>query len=1088
MVKRTLIKEEDLVLKISSSYESKNFRIDKYSDFIDRLCWTREYQKEAIKNACIFLLWWRYKNTLELAQENYNSNETLQDKYKKFSDFGKKLRLKDKLSCNIDLATWTWKSFVIYGIAQIMLCEWKIDKVLVLAPSVTIEEWLTKKFKELASNKDLIDLLPPDSYYKNPKIIQATQTLEAWSICIENIHSTYKNTKSAIEDSVVWVWEKTLVLNDEAHHIFSWLNKDLKEWYKFLSDKKYNFKYIVWFTWTPYIENEYFTDIIYRYSILQWMEQKFIKKVDYVKDTDKSLDTNERMQIILQNHNENQKKYNKIKPITIFVSKDIKHCVQDRKNIIDFLHKQEWTKKEILEKQVLIVTSDKKHAENLDILKTVWSSKNPVQWICSVAMLTEGWDVPNVFQIVPSEEKAFNSKLLISQVIWRWLRIPEEYKWEDLSVTILNHTKFKEDISHLVDEILEVEEKIYSYPIKEKEKYSFPIYNIEYSEKQIETSLNTNYKAPTFKDSVSLFSDNEEEDVKITYWTLWSEEEKEKVLTVYKETKTIDELANEIDNKIKAWCLELESEWVNEEEIEKLEKYDFNFIKNYIQKWLEKKWLDSEKISKANALKIMQWFWIIYRFWSKSVSYEKEPSWIIELDIFDENNWIWKTWVSLSTIKKWKAFVFYDENSEKYSNESDKETIDFLKWEIWPKYFINILNSTLNKTPLNINIASSWPEKDFINLLINEKYNDFIDWFFKSKDRWFYDLEYRWLQWSRTPKIWKFNPDFFIKSGNKILVIEIKWKESEKEYSRWFSQNKAKYLQAKEHFEALNKALEKKWINQKYYFHFCSPKDYKILFDYLAKNKLEKYTSRLEASYEESSFKDIQVKELEFFDNTQLKKVFWASWDNLEEKSQIFLTTAEKNYFDNKETKNYNFSWWELVKAFELELRTKIFEKIRDDEDIAYKIMEEENNNFRNNQKFKTIDYFEYSTENLDLWTMQHLLTFNQSLIDYIKTNFKNFPFEIGRNQENYNLVQNKNFNSIDSSFYRDLPNTIWLIREKFRNADSHWWKVFKKEELEELREIMLYWEGILVKLVNLFNKIKTFLKPNPPHAFTTNN
>jgi hypothetical protein len=37
-MKRTLIKEEELVLNISSSYESKNFRIDKYSDFLDRLC------------------------------------------------------------------------------------------------------------------------------------------------------------------------------------------------------------------------------------------------------------------------------------------------------------------------------------------------------------------------------------------------------------------------------------------------------------------------------------------------------------------------------------------------------------------------------------------------------------------------------------------------------------------------------------------------------------------------------------------------------------------------------------------------------------------------------------------------------------------------------------------------------------------------------------------------------------------------------------------------------------------------------------------------------------------------------------------
>lgn len=1059
------IKEEDLVLKVSSSYNPNNFDLSKYEAFIDKLCWTREYQKQAIKQALIYLLGWRYNSLVDLARENFDTNEVLQEKHKKFSDFENKLQLKDKLACSIDLATWTWKSYVIYGIAQIMLCEWKIDKVLVLAPSVTIEEWLTSKFKTLASDKDLKDLLPIDSAYKNPKIIQATQTIEAWNICIENIHSTYKNTKSAIWDSVLWVWERTLVLNDEAHHIYSKANSDLKKWYEFLSDEDFNFKYIVWFTWTPYTDNEYFTDVIYRFWILEWMEKKFIKTVDYIKDSDKRLDSLWRMQIVLQNHNQTKKTYGKIKPITIFISKDIENCEKDKNELINFLHKEEWLSKEELEKKVLIVTSNKKHEANLDILKTVWENNNPVEWICSVAMLTEGWDVPNVFQIVPSEEKAFNSKLLISQVIWRWLRIPNEYKWEDLTVTILNHTKFKDNISHLVDEILEKEDKIYSYPIIEKKDYSFPIYNLEYDEEQIEEAKTTEYKAPTFKDWFNLFSDDEEEDVTITYWTMWSDKEIDKTFIVKKETKTIDELSQEIYNKIQAWCIELETEWANQEELDKLEEIDFNFIKSYIQKWLDKKWLDNQKISKENCLKILQWFWIIKRFWSKNIRYNKEAKDIKELNIYDILNWLWKSWVSLQNVKKWKSYIFYDENSEKYSLDEDKEALTVLWEEVWKKYFIDIRNSFLNKTPLNISIASSSPEKQFLDLLIDEKYNKIIDWFFKSKDRWFYDLEYRWLQWTRTPKVWKFNPDFFIKSWNKILVIEIKWTESEKEYSRSFSQNKAKYSQAKKHFEDLNKKLKEKWINQEYYFSFCSPKDYNTLFKYLEKWNIDKFTSRLEASFEESLLKDNSVKQLEFFDDKELRSAFWTYWEKLEEDSKIFLTTAEKNYFDNKETQNYNFSWWELVKAFELELRNKIFDRIRENEDISYQIMEDEKNNEKNTLKHKTLDYFNYATENLDLWTMENLLTYNNNLINYINENFQDFDFNLWINWDNKNLIKDKRFDSVSKDFFSDLPNTIWLIREKFRNADTHGAKVIKKEELEELREIMLYWEWLLVKL-----------------------
>ena len=76
---------------------------------------------------------------------------------------------------------------------------------------------------------------------------------------------------------------------------------------------------------------------------------------------------------------------------------------------------------------MLTVTSHKDHKANLPKLKTVDDPQTSVQWIVSVSMLTEGWDVKNVFQIVPWEDRAFNSKLLIAQVLGRGLRIPQAY-------------------------------------------------------------------------------------------------------------------------------------------------------------------------------------------------------------------------------------------------------------------------------------------------------------------------------------------------------------------------------------------------------------------------------------------------------------------------------------------------------------------------------------------------------------------------------------------------------------------------------------------------------------------------------------
>lgn len=58
----------------------------------------------------------------------------------------------------------------------------------------------------------------------------------------ENIHATYINTKSAIEDSLVGKGERTLILNDEAHHLMSPSDTALKKWKEFLLDPKYGFK------------------------------------------------------------------------------------------------------------------------------------------------------------------------------------------------------------------------------------------------------------------------------------------------------------------------------------------------------------------------------------------------------------------------------------------------------------------------------------------------------------------------------------------------------------------------------------------------------------------------------------------------------------------------------------------------------------------------------------------------------------------------------------------------------------------------------------------------------------------------------
>ncbi|MBU1207354.1 MAG: hypothetical protein KKH04_10585 [Proteobacteria bacterium] len=106
----------------------------------------------------------------------------------------------------------------------------------------------------------------------------------------------------------------------------------------------------------------------------------------------------------------NTVKYRKVKPITILVTKNIAACKRLTDKLVAFLAKKERISKEKAAEKVLIVTSANEHKSNILILRRVDDKDNRIEWITSVSMLSEGWDVKNVFQIVPHEERAFNFK------------------------------------------------------------------------------------------------------------------------------------------------------------------------------------------------------------------------------------------------------------------------------------------------------------------------------------------------------------------------------------------------------------------------------------------------------------------------------------------------------------------------------------------------------------------------------------------------------------------------------------------------------------------------------------------------------
>ena len=95
-----------------------------------------------------------------------------------------------------------------------------------------------------------------------------------------------------------------------------------------------------------------------------------------------------------------------------------------------------------------------------------------------------------------------------------------------------------------------------------------------------------------------------------------------------------------------------------------------------------------------------------------------------------------------------------------------------------------------------------------------------------------------------------------------------------------------KYFAAKDHFELLNEIFKENWIDQTYYFHFCTQMTIDHSFD-LRINNIDKYLSNLDWMFEntisnDTEIKDTEVKDLDLFikdleDNFEIIGIIWKN-------------------------------------------------------------------------------------------------------------------------------------------------------------------------------------------------------------------
>jgi type III restriction enzyme len=842
--KRTF-RNEDLILKVTKNIDPQIWNEEKYEAFLDELCGYREYQKEAIRTTLRFLLGGKYANLRALAKESFDENAELQERYGSWAGMEKQLQLPEQLACSVDQATGTGKSYVLYGIAFILLADGAADRVLVLCPSNTIEAGLLDKFKELASSSALRDSMPEGARFKTPKVINASESIVDGSICVENYHAILENTKSSIRDSLKGKGARVAVLNDEAHHVANESGTTFKRWKEFLVNPEYGFQMVVGTSGTCYVADDYFTDVVHRYSLRQAIEDKFVKKVEYVHELPPAAENpEEKWQLVYNRHMDWKKKLKSrvIRPLTIVVTQNIKGAERVTEELHEFLREREDLESDQAAAKILCVTSAPKHQPNVAKLRVVDSPASKVEWIVSVSMLSEGWDVKNVFQIVPHEERAFNSKLLIAQVLGRGLRRPDAWKGEEPVVTVFNHDSWSNRIKHLVNEILEIERRL-SSTVDPASPHNFELHNLDYTREEDVSTYAKKGEYRLFEDGyVDLPTQVEKEDVTVGFERAVTGEQVKYKTTIQHKTWTVEEVSEQMYQRLQSIDDESKHEKDPKDRTGYAKKFPTSKCQDIVTTSLRHAKINSGLITDDNRQKFLQSLGTLRRKAAKRVVYTLSPKALAQINTSTRQ----VESCSAAELRRGSKTVFYTSGCESTLVDEQKEF--FYEVEDPDGDFRGgrekIVNASDFKTPANLVIADATPERKFIRLLVARENAQECDAWVKNTAVGFYWIEYAWKKGNR-PKRGEFSPDFFIKKGDHVVVVEIKGDEEIADPS---ADNIKKHEYATTHFKVLNQWLERAKIPARYHFNMISPRSYNVFFQKLREGGVLSFRSDLDVA------------------------------------------------------------------------------------------------------------------------------------------------------------------------------------------------------------------------------------------------
>ncbi len=406
-------------------------------------------------------------NKIDLKKEQ-NIEESLRmihSMYPICSDFER-----DFMSLTFALATGVGKTRLMGAFIAYLYTQHDIRNFFVVAPGTTVYDKLKKDLGDLNNSKYVFNGL--GCFSKSPQIITDDDYKEKTMSLFESDIKIYvfnidkfnkedanmKKPNELIGDSFYQHLSKLhdlVVIMDESHHYRAEKGAQALNNLKPLLGLE--------LTATPLVTKGNkqipFKNVVYEYPLSKAIEDGYTRTpfavtrsdIDFYNFGDEQLDkimmldgiichekTKQKLEIYATNH---QKEI--VKPFLLIVCKDTAHA----KWVEQFVKSKEFHNGKY-ENKTIVVHSKQKGAEseaNMKMLLDVENPKNPVEIVIHVNMLKEGWDVNNLYTIVPLRTAA--SKILREQMVGRGLRLPYGERTGDTdvdAVMLTAHDKFKD--------------------------------------------------------------------------------------------------------------------------------------------------------------------------------------------------------------------------------------------------------------------------------------------------------------------------------------------------------------------------------------------------------------------------------------------------------------------------------------------------------------------------------------------------------------------------------------------------------------------------------------------------------------------